>query len=178
MTVLLDANVLIALLVDDHVHHVVARTGLSASAGASPCPITQGSLMRLLIREGQSAATAQAVLSGATADPRHEFWSDDVEYASVPIEGIIGHRQVTDAYLAQLARPEIPGSPHSTRRWPSCTMTWSTWSGQLTAEGPYPETAKAMWDQLECRVQVTDADQDSAQAPICRPSVELRKVQW
>jgi predicted nucleic acid-binding protein len=60
--------------------------------------------MRLLIREGQSAATAQAVLSGASADPRHEFWPDDVEYASVPIAGIVGHRQVTDAYLAQLAR--------------------------------------------------------------------------
>ena len=60
--------------------------------------------MRLLIREVQSAVTAQAVLSGATADPRHEFWPDEVEYANVPIEGIIGHRQVTDAYLAQLAR--------------------------------------------------------------------------
>jgi hypothetical protein len=27
-----------------------------------------------------------------------------VGYADVPIQGIIGHRQVTDAYLAQLAR--------------------------------------------------------------------------
>jgi predicted nucleic acid-binding protein len=32
------------------------------------------------------------------------IWPDDVEYADVPIQGIIGHRQVTDAYLAQLAR--------------------------------------------------------------------------
>jgi hypothetical protein len=32
--------------------------------------------MRLLIREGQSAATAQAVLSGATGDARHEFWPE------------------------------------------------------------------------------------------------------
>jgi predicted nucleic acid-binding protein len=60
--------------------------------------------MRLLIREGQSAATAQAVLNGATADTRHEFWPDDVGYTDVPIQGIIGHRQMTDAYLAQLAR--------------------------------------------------------------------------
>ena len=28
----------------------------------------------------------------------------NVAYASVPIQGIIGHRQVTEAYLAQLAR--------------------------------------------------------------------------
>jgi toxin-antitoxin system PIN domain toxin len=105
VTVLLDANVLIALLVDDHVHHVAAENWfVSRSGNFATCPITQGSLMRLLIREGQSAATAQAVLSGATADTRHEFWPDDVEYAGVPMQGIIGHRQVTDAYLAQLAR--------------------------------------------------------------------------
>ena len=129
MTVLLDANVLIALLVDDHVHHVAAENWfVGISGNFATCPVTQGSLMRLLIREGQSAATAQAVLGGVSADPRHEFWPDDVEYASVPMEGIIGHRQVTDAYLARLARVRVPGSPRSTRRWPSCTMTWSTWS--------------------------------------------------
>jgi uncharacterized protein len=105
VTVLLDANALIALLVDDHVHHVAAENWfVGISGNFATCPVTQGSLMRLLIREGQSAATAQAVLSGASADPRHEFWPDDVEYASVPMAGIIGHRQVTGAYLAQLAR--------------------------------------------------------------------------
>ena len=105
MTVLLDANVLIALLVDDHVHHVAAENWFVGTSGNfATCPITQGSLMRLLIREGQSAATAQAVLNGATGDARHEFWPDDVGYADVPIQGIISHRQVTDAYLAQLAR--------------------------------------------------------------------------
>ena len=105
MTVLLDANVLIALLVDDHVHHVAAENWFVGTSGNfATCPITQGSLMRLLIREGRSAATAQAVLNGATGDARHEFWPDDVGYSDVPIHGIIGHRQVTGAYLAQLAR--------------------------------------------------------------------------
>ena len=105
MTVLLDANVLIALLVEDHVHHVAAEdwfTGLSANFAT--CPVTQGSLLRLLIREGQPAATARAVLSGTTANSRHEFWPDDIQYTDVPVQGLIGHRQVTDAYLAQLAR--------------------------------------------------------------------------
>ena len=105
MTVLLDANVLIALLVDDHVHHVAAENWFVGTSGTfATCPITQGSLMRLLIREGQPAATAQAVLNGVTGDARHEFWPDDAGYADVPIQGIIGHRQVTGAYLAQLAR--------------------------------------------------------------------------
>jgi toxin-antitoxin system PIN domain toxin len=105
VTVLLDANVLIALLVDDHVHHPAAENWFAEMSGKfATCPITQGSLMRLLIREGQSAAAARAVLSGTTADPRHEFWPDDLAYADVPVAGIVGHRQVTDAYLAHLAR--------------------------------------------------------------------------
>ncbi len=105
MTVLLDANVLIALLVDDHVHHAAAENWFAGMGeNFATCPVTQGSLMRLLIREGQSAAAARAVLSGTAANPRHEFWPDDVPYTDVPVKGIIGHRQVTDAYLIQLAR--------------------------------------------------------------------------
>jgi uncharacterized protein len=105
VTVLLDANALIALLVDDHVHHVAAENWFAnMGENFATCPVTQGSLMRLLIREGQSAAGAQAVIRGTTASPRHEFWPDDVGYVDIPVKGIVGHRQVTDAYLAQLAR--------------------------------------------------------------------------
>jgi uncharacterized protein len=105
VTVLLDANVLVALLVDDHVHHTAAENWFASMNGNfATCPITQGSLMRLLIRAGQPAAAARAVLSQTTASPRHEFWPDDVPYTDVPVTGIVGRRQVTDAYLAQLAR--------------------------------------------------------------------------
>lgn len=105
MTVLLDANALIALVVADHVHHDAAETWLAASSEPfATCPITQGSLVRLLIRHGQSGATAHAVVVAVGEHPRHEFWADSVSYAEVPLGGIIGHRQVTDAYLVQLAR--------------------------------------------------------------------------
>lgn len=105
MTVLLDANVLIALLVSDHVHHSSAETWfLGVTDGFATCPITQGSLIRLLVREGETAEAARSLLRGLAADERHEFWPDDVTYADVPTAGTIGHRQVTDAYLAQLAR--------------------------------------------------------------------------
>ncbi len=105
MTVLLDANVLIALLVSDHVHHSPAETWfLGVTGGFATCPITQGSLIRLLVREGQTAEAARSLLRGLAADERHEFWPDDITYADVPTAGIIGYRQVTDAYLAQLAR--------------------------------------------------------------------------
>ncbi len=108
MTVLLDANVLIALLVEDHVHHDAAENWFVGMSGKfATCPVTQGSLTRLLIREGQPASAALEILTGTTADPRHEFWPDDIPYTDVPTQGIIGHRQVTDAYLAQLARAHV-----------------------------------------------------------------------
>lgn len=104
-TVLLDANVLIALVVDDHVHHSQAEAWfISSGTGFATCPITQGSLMRLLIREGQPAELARSVLQEVTSSPRHEFWPDNASYHDIPVAGIVGHRQVTDAYLAHLAR--------------------------------------------------------------------------
>lgn len=68
MTVLLDANVLIALLVEDHVHHGATENRLVGMGGNfATCPITQGSLIRLLIHErpaGQLAPRAQLRVSG------------------------------------------------------------------------------------------------------------------
>lgn len=102
---LLDANVLIALVIDDHVHHAPAEKWfVETGAGFATCPITQGSLIRLLMREGQTAESARSVLQGITASPRHEFWPDNASYENIPVAGVIGHRQVTDAYLAHLAR--------------------------------------------------------------------------
>lgn len=103
--VLLDANVLIALVIDDHVHHAPAEAWFAASRTSfATCPITQGSLMRLLLREGQTAQAARSVLEAVTSDPRHEFWPDSASFHDIPVTGIVGHRQVTDAYLAHLAR--------------------------------------------------------------------------
>lgn len=105
MIVLLDANVLIALLAAEHIHHEAAEAWLVAEDRRfATCPITEGSLVRLLLREGQTAESAQVVVSGLAAHPNHEFWPDDIPYKDVAMQGVIGHRQVTDAYLAQLAR--------------------------------------------------------------------------
>jgi uncharacterized protein len=105
VTALLDANVLIALVVAEHVHHDAALDWLSASdAGFATCPLTQGSLVRFLVRTGQSAAAARDVVSAVESANRHEFWPDSISFADVKVGGVVGHRQVTDAYLAQLAR--------------------------------------------------------------------------
>lgn len=104
-TVLLDANVLVALVIDDHIHHAHAEAWFVETArGFATCPTTQGSLMRLLIREGQTAESARSVLQEVISNPQHEFWPDNASYHDIPVAGIIGHRQVTDAYLAHLAR--------------------------------------------------------------------------
>jgi toxin-antitoxin system PIN domain toxin len=105
VSVLLDANVLIALVVVDHVHHDAAgRWFASCEEGFATCPMTEGSLLRLLIRQGQSVSTAKALLAEVAAHPRHEFWPGSLSYREVAMTGVIGHRQVTDAYLVQLAR--------------------------------------------------------------------------
>lgn len=106
MTILLDGNVLIALTVEDHLHHIQAETWM---AGQTPVefattPITQGTLLRLLIRNSVRAADAIELMTRTTADPRHTFWADDCPYDDKTLRGVIGHRQVTDAYLASLAR--------------------------------------------------------------------------
>jgi uncharacterized protein len=105
VTILLDANVLIALVIADHVHHDAAEVWLAGTDQPfATCPITEGSLVRLLIREGQPGETARAVLTALADNPRHVFWPDSEAYREVPMKAVIGHRQVTDAYLAHLAR--------------------------------------------------------------------------
>ena len=105
MTTLLDANVLIALTVTDHVHHGVVEAWFAGHDDEfATCPITEGSLLRHLLRTGTRLADARDVLLGLIAAQEHEFWSDSVPLAQVSLRGVVGHRQVTDAYLAGLAR--------------------------------------------------------------------------
>jgi toxin-antitoxin system PIN domain toxin len=105
MTDLLDGNVLVALVVIDHVHHDrVASWFADRRARFATCPITQGTLLRLLLRSGAETSSARNALNQVVAHQRHDFWPDEVGYTAVSLRGVIGHRQVTDAYLAQLAR--------------------------------------------------------------------------
>lgn len=57
-----------------------------------------------MIRQGVDGSAVRVILDELAEHPRHEFWPDDVPYRDVPLEGVVGHRQVTDAYLVRLAR--------------------------------------------------------------------------
>jgi len=105
VSTLLDANVLIALGFDDHIHHAAVADWLSGLEGSfATCPITQGALLRAGLRSGATAADALRLLGSLEENPSHEFWPDDLGFERVDMAGVVGHRQVTDAYLAALAR--------------------------------------------------------------------------
>ena len=104
-TLLADGNLLIALVVVDHVHHDRAVEWFATEEPTlATCPITEGTLLRFLMREGGSASAAIGVLDAIRAAPWHRFWADDIPYEAAQLGGVIGHRQVTDAYLVALAR--------------------------------------------------------------------------
>jgi uncharacterized protein len=103
---LLDGNVLYALIDEAHVHHTLARQWFTGMPGGfATCPITQGTLVRLAMRLGDHGVEqALALLAAVTTHAKHRFWPDVLPYDQVRWHGVMGHRQVTDAYLAGLAR--------------------------------------------------------------------------
>lgn len=100
---LLDASVLIALTVSDHEHHERCRSWLLQVGSFALSPVVEGALVRFLLRLGERPQTAVAVLRGLHGHHACEVWVDDLSYADVDLSGVLGHRQVTDAYLASLA---------------------------------------------------------------------------
>jgi toxin-antitoxin system PIN domain toxin len=101
---LLDANVLIALTVQEHEHHERASIWASTLDSFATCPIVEGALVRFLVRLGESAITAVEVIHRIRKLPASEFWPDSISYADIDLGHVVGHRQVTDAYLVGLAR--------------------------------------------------------------------------
>ena len=101
---LLDTDVLIALVVAEHEHHDRAAAWMSGVQHVALCPVTEGALLRFLVRTGESMPTATAVLTAVRAHPRCVFWADSISYLELDGSTITGHRQLTDTYLAGLAR--------------------------------------------------------------------------
>jgi toxin-antitoxin system PIN domain toxin len=107
VTVLLDGNVLVALVVAEHVHHdAVAEWFTEDDRPFATTPSTQGTLLRFLLRAGVRARDGATVLDGVTSHERHVFWPDEAPYSIRMLRGVVGHRMVTDAYLAERARDQ------------------------------------------------------------------------
>jgi toxin-antitoxin system PIN domain toxin len=100
---LLDANAVIALVIAEHEHHRRVAAWTTGVDGFALCPITEGAMVRYLIRVGETPSTASQLLTGLRESAKIEFWPDSISYADAALEHVTGHRQVTDAYLASLA---------------------------------------------------------------------------
>ena len=110
MTFLLDVNVLMALLWENHGHHQVARLWFRQTTDFATCPVTQLGFARVSSHPalGYSMSPDQAfsVLRTFLADGRHRFVSDDLSCADrvLRTDLMTGANQVTDHYLVALAR--------------------------------------------------------------------------
>ncbi len=104
--VLLDCSVLIALGLSTHTAHERVTEWFAKLDGRfATCPITQGAFIRVAMKLGGVSFSDGLVALGSIVNrPTHQFMSDELEYFQISPVGIVGHAQVTDAYLAQPAR--------------------------------------------------------------------------
>jgi len=110
---LLDVNVLIALLWPPHEAHARAQRwfGQNARHGWATCAMTQAGFVRIVSnpifsRRAVSPRDALEVLSGSLQHPAHHFWTEDIGVTEALAHfgrRLLGHQQVTDAYLLGLA---------------------------------------------------------------------------
>jgi toxin-antitoxin system PIN domain toxin len=109
---LLDVNVLIALCDGRHEHHTTAAQWFVAHAaqGWASCPLTQNGAIRIMSAPAYPGARpvsqVLAQVQAMCASAHHRFWPDKVSLVqpgTLNPAHLLGHRQLTDAYLLALA---------------------------------------------------------------------------
>ena len=110
---LLDVNVLIALVREDHVAHRTVRRWFQQTGAKHwvTCPLTEASFVRIISNPKFSQPSldiieAREMLRIVTNLPGHRFWAMDVDFLDAVdpfTERLFGHQQVSDAYLLGLA---------------------------------------------------------------------------
>ena len=110
---LLDTNVLVALFWPSHTLHDLAVRWFAGhrASGWATCPMTEAGFTRIVSnpafsRDAATPREAAGVLTANTVAKDHVFWPDGLPLAeAVGFAGVrlIGHQQVTDAYLLGLA---------------------------------------------------------------------------
>lgn len=108
-----DINVLIALAWPSHIHHQHARRWFDSDSrdGWATCPFTQTGFIRIssnpkILPYAVTPHEALLLLKQLTTWGKHMFWPADLDFtadAELPVQALIGHKQVTDAYLLGLA---------------------------------------------------------------------------
>jgi toxin-antitoxin system PIN domain toxin len=111
---LLDVNVLLALAWPNHQFHRPARQWFAGHDSAwCTCALTQLGFVRLssnpaFTDQAKLPAEATRVLVEMTRHPRHRFIAElqelDSSEFTAAVGRLLGHQQVTDAYLVALAQ--------------------------------------------------------------------------
>jgi len=107
---LLDVNVLVAILNEDHQHHRSASQWFNVPGIQwALCPFTEAGVLRTMARPivgNVSLSEATLMLEGLTQKPGYCYQpiSSDWQTLTKPFfERLFGHKQITDAYLLGLA---------------------------------------------------------------------------
>ena len=110
---LLDVNVLVALAWPGHEDHERVQTWFARNAdtGWATCPFTESAFVRIVSNPAFSprAVSLQDALRGleiSLKHPAHRFWAADIPFGDAVRRlqnRLVGHKQVTDAYLLGLA---------------------------------------------------------------------------
>lgn len=110
---LLDANALIALAWTQHEHHEPISRWFRAHSGAgwATCAFTQAAFMRVIAQPSFSGLhigmpDILELLARNVGHPKHKYLPVDFgtgHVAGVCTGGLLGHRQVTDAWLLATA---------------------------------------------------------------------------
>ena len=110
MLYILDVNILIALTNPAHLHHQRAHAWFSAVTAWATTSMTEASFVRLMLNPhvaGRHIPThaVMSVLNGLRTLPGHIFLADDSTLADpvIDITALVGHNQVTDMHLVNLA---------------------------------------------------------------------------
>ena len=108
---LLDVNVLLALAWPNHQHHAAARRWFhrEARSGWATCALTQLAFIRLssnsaYAAEAVSPSAAAALLQRYCEHPHHQFWESPPAAEPMFYRRALGHQQVNDAWMVELAR--------------------------------------------------------------------------
>jgi len=108
---LLDTNVLLALAWPNHQHHAKAHAwfAVHAKRGWTTCAFTQLGFVRLSSNPAYSsdAVTPQdaaALLQQWTRHKGHRFWNSPAADSPAIYLRALGHQQVNDAWLVEVAR--------------------------------------------------------------------------
>jgi uncharacterized protein len=110
---LLDVNVLIALVDENHTFHRLSHSWFAdhRNEGWASCPITENAVVRILAGD-KYKRTERLTVQDVTEALRgfdqstHKFWPDDItvtDARSISTDFIHGAGQLTDVYLLALA---------------------------------------------------------------------------